>query len=104
MKKFPLLWVFYSLCFICLCMQSCKGQNAEKGNTVQPKNQSGKIVGGMCDGCEIMYEGMPDLINDTDTSDGWNEAGTKTDSVRHRFSIGWQNTCTGHYTVLLANG
>lgn len=77
MKKIPLIWTFCFLYFSCLSIQSCKGQNPEKANTTQPENQFSKIVGGMCDGCEIMYEGMPGFINETDTSDGWNEAGQK---------------------------
>ena len=110
MKKFPLFWVFCSLCLICFCMQSCKGQNEAKSNTVQPKYQPGKIVGGMCDGCEIMYEGMPDLLNDTDTSDGWNEAGQKLIVAGTVFQLDgktpapgiilyyWQTDNTGRYT------
>lgn len=31
----------------------------------------GQPVGGGCDGCEIMYEGMPKFINATDTSAAW---------------------------------
>lgn len=36
-----------------------------------------KAVGGGCEGCEIMYVGMPKHINATDTSAGWSEAGQK---------------------------
>ncbi|MBK9255220.1 MAG: intradiol ring-cleavage dioxygenase [Saprospiraceae bacterium] len=46
----------------------------------QMKNDSGitilslptQKIGGGCDGCELMYKGMPVLINETDTSSGWN--------------------------------
>lgn len=34
-------------------------------------------VGGGCDGCELMYTGMPASINATDTSSGWLEEGKK---------------------------
>ena len=110
MKKLRPVWAFFSVCFICLCMQSCKGQNAEKANTVQPKNQPDKIVGGICDGCAIMYEGMPYLINETDTSDGWNEAGQKLIVTGTVFKSDgktlapgiilyyWQTDNTGRYT------
>ena len=36
-----------------------------------------KIVGGSCDGCELMYVGMPDSIQSIDTSEGWKEKGKK---------------------------
>lgn len=32
-------------------------------------------MGGGCDGCELMYVGMPKAIGSTDTSLGWNEKG-----------------------------
>jgi protocatechuate 3,4-dioxygenase, beta subunit len=111
MKKYPLLWAFFPLCIICVFMQSCMGQNSEKSNSVQPKNQQGKTVGGMCDGCGIMYEGMPDLINETDTSDGWNEAGQKLIVTGTVFQLDgktpapdiilyyWQTDNSGRYTL-----
>lgn len=34
-------------------------------------------VGGYCDGCELMYAGMPAVIRATDTSAGWREPGRK---------------------------
>lgn len=40
--------------------------------TAQPKK-----VGGGCDGCELMYIGMPATLNATDTSAGWYEPGIK---------------------------
>lgn len=46
----------------------------------QPGRQhelSSAIVGGGCDGCELMYTGMPGGINAVDTSAGWTEAGQK---------------------------
>ena len=30
-----------------------------------------QAIGGGCDGCELMYIGMPEQINPTDTSAGW---------------------------------
>lgn len=35
------------------------------------------VVGGGCDGCEIMFKGMPRQLSSVDTSEGWNEAGQK---------------------------
>jgi protocatechuate 3,4-dioxygenase beta subunit len=110
MKKSPPFWAFFYFCFICLCMQSCKGQNAEKANSLQTKNQPNKIVGGMCDGCDIMYEGMPGFINETDTSAGWNETGQKLIVTGTVFKLDgktpapgiilyyWQTDNTGRYT------
>lgn len=51
---------------------ACKGQTSEKVQT----NGNG-IVGGGCDGCELMYVGMPEEIAPADTSPGWNEKGQK---------------------------
>ncbi|MEO7048362.1 MAG: hypothetical protein ABI091_23895, partial [Ferruginibacter sp.] len=36
-----------------------------------------KVVGGGCDGCELMYVGMPQKINSVDTSAGWIEKGQR---------------------------
>ncbi len=45
---------------------SCTGQTNNK-----------KVVGGGCDGCELMHIGMPQQIHSMDTSPGWNEKGQK---------------------------
>jgi protocatechuate 3,4-dioxygenase, beta subunit len=53
---------------------SCKGQS-EKATL--PNNRSTTtttIVGGGCEGCELMYIGMPATIAATDTSPGWSAA------------------------------
>jgi len=39
--------------------------------------RSAAVVGGGCDGCEIMFVGMPANIASTDTSAGWAESGQK---------------------------
>ena len=57
---------------LCLLLISCNGQTKHK-----PKNESNKIVGNGCDGCELMYIGMPKNISSIDTSSGWNEKGQK---------------------------
>ncbi|KFF22898.1 hypothetical protein [Chryseobacterium sp. JM1] len=62
------LIVYIIMLISCLGFMSCNGQTSEKkGNT--------KIVGGGCDGCEIMYIGMPKEIHSEDISPGWNEKG-----------------------------
>jgi protocatechuate 3,4-dioxygenase, beta subunit len=58
------------LCFFLLT--NCSGQSKEK--TI-PASGSNKLVGGGCDGCELMYEGVPASINAVDTSEGWFEQG-----------------------------
>lgn len=45
--------------------------------TTQLMGQTNAKVGGGCDGCEIMYQGMPRHINAVDTSAGWYETGNK---------------------------
>ncbi|WP_367914750.1 intradiol ring-cleavage dioxygenase [Leadbetterella sp. DM7] len=52
----------------------CHGQTQQ---TTSHEKHSQKIIGGGCDGCELMYIGMPDVIRATDTSAGWYEQGQK---------------------------
>lgn len=56
----------------CILLVGCLSQNAKN----QPAPES-KIVGGGCDGCELMYVGMPKQVTTIDTSAGWNEPGQK---------------------------
>lgn len=51
---------------------SCSAQN----NGTTPNAKTG-IVGGGCDGCELMYIGMPEKIDSISVSPGWNEKGQK---------------------------
>lgn len=62
----------FKLLFVCMAFVACKGQTSEKVQT----NGNG-IVGGGCDGCELMYVGMPEEIAPADTSPGSNEKGQK---------------------------
>lgn len=48
---------------------SCNGQTNEN---VQKENNT--MVGGNCDGCELMYIGMPENILSESVSDGWTES------------------------------
>lgn len=60
-----------------LTLGGCQAQqNQSQQESVRP-NVPNKIVGGGCDGCELMYLGMPDKINEVDTSAGWFEKGQK---------------------------
>lgn len=57
-------------------LNGCSGQSPDKALTpVNSKNT--QLVGGGCDGCEIMFIGMPAQINAVDTSTGWTEKGQK---------------------------
>ena len=54
----------------------CSGQNKTPvGQPHLPANN--ELVGGGCDGCELMFVGMPQNINSSDTSAGWIERGQK---------------------------
>ncbi len=59
-------------------LASCNGQT-KSNNQPQINSAANKtrLVGGGCDGCEIMFVGMPTNINSIDTSDGWTENGQK---------------------------
>lgn len=57
---------------------SCSGQIKNNNQSVSTApNEKSKWVGGGCDGCELMYIGMPTAILSVDTSAGWNEVGQK---------------------------
>ena len=55
--------------------------NSKPENTNQNKqsnlNEKKLLIGGGCDGCELMYNGMPSNIHSIDTSPGWYEKGQK---------------------------
>ena len=53
---------------------SCQGQPNVSG---QKQISKKAIVGGGCDGCELMFVGMPASIDASDTSAGWFEEGQK---------------------------
>lgn len=61
---------------LCLLLAGCHPQQ-KNNETIQTKAGVSKIVGGGCDGCELMYVGMPTDIQSIDTSAGWNEKGQK---------------------------
>lgn len=60
------------LCLFLLCFWSCQGQKKHTSiSTSEPTQKPSAIVGGGCDGCELMYVDMPQHINAIDTSMGW---------------------------------
>lgn len=87
---------------------SCKNLSRPTDST-QGQATAGKEVGGGCDGCEIMFEGMAENMDEVDTSAGWSEAGKKlliTGTVFHRdgktpapgvIIYYWQTNHEGYY-------
>jgi protocatechuate 3,4-dioxygenase beta subunit len=69
MKKIILANAFLLLISL---FTGCHGQVAET-----LPSATNKIVGGGCDGCELMYVDMPKIIHSENTSPGWNEKGQK---------------------------
>lgn len=60
------------------CLTACNGQIKDhQTSEISDAQNNSKIVGGGCDGCELMYVGMPSNISSTDTSAGWHEEGQK---------------------------
>ncbi|MCF2489037.1 intradiol ring-cleavage dioxygenase [Dyadobacter sp. CY347] len=67
----------YFICVAWLALSSATIPSCQGQSLLKPSSMPGQIVGGGCDGCEVMYVGMPKLINKVDTSAGWTEAGEK---------------------------
>ena len=57
------------LLLLCLVFTNCNGQTSDKKQPV--KNN---IVGDSCEGCELMYIGMPKVISSEHTSIGWKQS------------------------------
>ena len=56
----------------------CNGQPKNNNQSIQKTTtDKSKIVGGGCDGCELMYIGMPTVIHSSDTSSSWYEKGQR---------------------------
>ena len=92
-------------------LTSCNGQIKTDKNNSQIKTETSKPVGGGCDGCELMYVGMPKNIRSIDTSAGWNEKGQKLLITGTVFKLGgkipapnviiyyWQTDHDGYYSA-----
>ena len=57
-------------------LTGCNGQSKTNSATTENTGTE-KIVGGGCDGCELMFVDMPAKILSVDTSAGWSENGQK---------------------------
>ena len=101
---------FIFLVIITFLFPSCNGQikNNYQTQTNSSINKK-KLVGGGCDGCEIMFVGMPKNITSVDTSAGWTEKGQKVLVTGTAFKIDgktpvpnviiyyWQTDNNGYY-------
>lgn len=58
-------------------LSSCNGQTPSETATSTNTTSSNEIVGSGCDGCELMYIGIPETISAVDTSSAWNEEGQR---------------------------
>ena len=65
----------YLIVFSCITHFACNAQVKQKESTLS--SVANNIVGGGCDGCELMWIGIPSVIHAVDTSAGWREQGRK---------------------------
>jgi protocatechuate 3,4-dioxygenase beta subunit len=70
---------FLTLVMVTFLLLSCHGQTTKVNKQAQNNSAINKsnLVGGGCDGCEIMFVGMPINIKSVDTSVGCTEKGQK---------------------------
>lgn len=72
---FIILFAFMSI------LTNCNGQIKTDTKQTEIKTDKKKLVGGGCDGCELMYVGKPKNIKSIDTSAGWTEKGQKHQTI-----------------------
>jgi protocatechuate 3,4-dioxygenase beta subunit len=103
-KQHLLLFLVFSWVLI-----SCNGQatSASQRPSTTSVNQ---IVGGGCDGCELMYVGIPSQVQASDTSEGWESGDQKLHVTGTVYQFGgkipasdiiiyyWQTDANGYYT------
>lgn len=56
---------------------ACNSQRTSDQTSALPKYDASQPIGGGCDGCELMFIGMPSNINAIDTSAAWHVNGQK---------------------------
>ncbi len=95
------------LSFLTACQGQIKKNDKSQKTTTSLTN---KIVGGGCDGCELMYVDMPTNIKSVDTSTGWKEKGQRLLVTGTAYKIDgktaaknviiyyWQTDSEGHYS------
>lgn len=101
---FIILFPFISI------LTNCNGQNKTDTKQTRVNVENKKLVGGGCDGCELMYVGMPKNIKSIDTSAGWTEKGQKLLLTGTVYNLGgripapnvvvyyWQTDNNGYYS------
>ncbi len=94
-----------TLLLICFVFTSCNGQKNDKS-----QKNTDKVVGGGCDGCELMYVGIPKNIKSIDTISGWLEKDQKILIIGTVYKLGgkipaadviiyyWQTDENGYYS------
>lgn len=63
--------------FLFVLFAGLAGCSGKTQADVSAKKTPPQLVGGGCDGCELMFVGMPRHISPVDTSVGWHEKGQK---------------------------
>jgi protocatechuate 3,4-dioxygenase, beta subunit len=58
-------------------LSGCNGQHENASSFSAAQTQTKKMVGGGCDGCELMFTGMPSKINAVDTNETYFQHGQK---------------------------
>ena len=113
-KNFTRNKLIYLVCIFCfISLINCNGQNKLRERRII--NDNSKLVGDGCDGCELMYVGIPTHIKSTDTSPGWNDQGQKLLITGTVYKLGgkipasdviiyyWQTDTKGHYSSINSN-
>lgn len=67
----------FAVYIFALLLFGCKERQEKQSNSLDKTSDKSEVVGGPCDGCEIMYVDMPNQINSIDTSAGWYEKGQR---------------------------
>jgi protocatechuate 3,4-dioxygenase beta subunit len=64
---------------VSILVYSCRHRQTTSptSQTNQPNKSQVFLVGEGCDGCELIYDGLPLNINSVDTSPAWHEEGKK---------------------------
>ncbi len=105
MNYFTVLCLFVVLSNALQCCKAQSNTNRAKKTNIQQQ------VGGGCDGCELMFVGMPASLASTDTSAAWNAGGEqllitgrvlKLDGKTPAAGVTiyyWQTDAQGYYTA-----
>ncbi|MGB5646652.1 MAG: intradiol ring-cleavage dioxygenase [Muriicola sp.] len=90
-------------------LMSCNGQAPQKISSTSA-SKGDQVVGGGCDGCELMYVGMPAQLQAVDTSAGWLSGGQQLHITGKVYEYGgkepasdviiyyWQTDDKGYYS------